>query len=288
MRGILLVSAAVFLFALGDVLTKHLAMSIPVLLVMALRYVVSLLLVAAVLGPSAGRDLWRTRRTGLVLLRGLCLAAASVTMGLALRTLPVGETISIVYLAPFAVLVLSGPVLGERVAPVAWIGAAVSFAGVLAIMRPGGGLDPVGVAFALSNAALGTVYHLLTRILSRSETTAAMMFHTMLTGSIVLLPLAAVSITTIALTPWDLLLMGVLGVLSTGGHFLFTSAYRFAGPATLAPINYLHLVWAAILGWLAFGHIPDAIALAGMAAILAAGLAVTLFARTGAPPPQVE
>jgi drug/metabolite transporter (DMT)-like permease len=282
------VAAAVFLFAIGDVLTKQLTMAFPVMLVMAVRYLVSLVLVALVLGPASGRDLWRTRRTGLVVLRGLCLAAASVTLGLALRTLPVGETVSIIYLAPVAVLILSGPVLGERVGLVAWIGAGVSFAGVLAIMRPGGGLDPVGVAFALVNAALGTLFHLLTRILSRTESTAALMFHTMLTGSLALLPFAVASLATAAPAPLDYLRMGVLGVLSTGGHLLFTVAYRHAGPATLAPINYLHLVWAAALGWFVFGHVPDALALAGMAVILAAGIAVTLRSRSSAPVPQVE
>jgi len=278
----------VFLFAIGEVLTKQLTMAFPVMLVMAVRYLVSLVLVALVLGPASGRDLWRTRRTGLVVLRGLCLAAASVTLGLALRTLPVGETVSIIYLAPVAVLILSGPVLGERVGLVAWIGAGVSFAGVLAIMRPGGGLDPVGVAFALVNAALGTLFHLLTRILSRTESTAALMFHTMLTGSLALLPFAVASLATAAPAPLDYLRMGVLGVLSTGGHLLFTVAYRHAGPATLAPINYLHLVWAAALGWFVFGHVPDALALAGMAVILAAGIAVTLRSRSSAPVPQVE
>jgi drug/metabolite transporter (DMT)-like permease len=288
LRGILLVALAVFLFALADAVTKQLTMQFPVPLVVAVRYFVSLVLVIVLLGPGAGAGLWRIRRGGLVLARGLCLALASLTMGLALRTLPVGETVSIIYLAPFAVLLLAGPVLGERVTLVAWIGAAVSLAGVLAIMRPGGGLDPVGVAFALGNAALATVFHLLTRILSRTETTAALMFHTMLTGWLVFLPFAALDLAEAAPAMADYLWMGVLGLLATGGHFLFAAAYRWADATTLAPINYLHLVWAAILGWLIFGHIPDPIALAGMAAIVAAGLCVTLLSRSAAPAPQIE
>ncbi len=288
LRGILLVAAAVFLFALADTVTKRLTMAFPVPLVVAVRYLASWLLVIAAFGPQNGRALWRTRRTGLVLLRSLCLAAASLTMGLALRTLPVGETVSIVYLAPFVVLLLAGPLLGEKVGLVAWIGASVSFAGVLAIMRPGGGLDPTGVAFALANVLFGTGYHLLTRILSRSETTAALMFHTMLTGWIVFLPFALMTLSAADPAPVDFLWMGILGVLATGGHILFTNAYRHAGAPTLAPINYLHLVWAALLGWLIFGHVPDSIALGGMAAILLAGLAVTLLSRSPTPAPQVE
>ena len=54
-----------------------------------------------------------------------------------------------------------------------WIGAAAGFAGVLLIVRPGSGLAPLGVTFALVNAACATAYHLLTRVLARTETTVA-------------------------------------------------------------------------------------------------------------------
>ena len=77
----------------------------------------------------------------------------------------------------------------------------------------------------------------------------------------------------------DLALMGVLGVLATMGHFLFTAAYREADASLLAPVNYLHLVWAALLGWVVFGHAPDAVTLLGMAMVAGAGVAVALRAR---------
>ena len=72
-------------------------------------------------------------------------------------------------------------------------------------------------------------------------------------------------------------------MLATAGHFLFTAAYREAPASLLAPVNYLHLVWAGILGWLVFGHMPDGMTLFGMALVAGAGVAVALraqFART--------
>ena len=80
----------------------------------------------------------------------------------------------------------------------------------------------------------------------------------------------------------DLALMVVLGVLATVGHFLFTAAYREAAASLLAPVNYLHLVWAAALGAAVFGHVPDAITLVGMAMVAGAGAAVALRAQFGA------
>lgn len=278
LKGVLLVVAAVFMFALADVATKYLTMLYAVPLVVALRYLVNLGLLVAVLGPKHGRGLWRTRRTGLVVLRGLCLAVGSLTMGLALRTMPVGETIAIVYLSPFAVMLLAGPLLGEKVSLFGWIGASIGFLGVLLIVRPGGGLDPLGVTYSLINAAAATMYHLLTRILSRTESTAAMLVITALVGVVVF----GVLLLWTPLGPLpgtgDLGLVLLLGVLATLGHFLFTAAYREAPASLLAPVNYLHLVWGGVLGWIFFGHLPDGWSAAGMLLVAAAGMAIALRA----------
>ena len=99
LRGVLLVMAAVLVFAFGDIATKHLAMRHDVSLVLFGRYAVDLLLLVAVLGPRHGRGLVRTSRTSLVLVRAVCLALASLTMALALRWMPVAQTVAIIYLA---------------------------------------------------------------------------------------------------------------------------------------------------------------------------------------------
>lgn len=287
LRGVALVVAATFLFALADTLGKHLALLYAATLILAARYTVNLALVTAVMGPRHGWALWRTRRTGLVILRGLCLALASITMLLALRVMPVAETVAIIYITPVLLMLASGPVLGERVSLSGWIGAALGFAGVLLIARPGSGLDPRGVALALANATLATGYHLLTRILTRTETTMALMAHTALVGA------AVFGALVLALGPGplpgavDAGLMLALGALATLGHLMITSAYREAPAATLAPVNYLHIAFATALGLIVFGQMPDILGFVGMGAIAAAGLLAAWQAARPRPlPPE--
>lgn len=280
-KGVGLIIAATMLFAVSDVLGKHLFMTYSVILVMSVRYMVNTGLLTVVLAPTQGAVLWRTHRTVLVVLRGLCLAAASLSMGLALRLMPVGETVAIIYLAPIAVMVVAWLLMGEVVTPVGWIGAIIGFAGVLLIVRPGTGLDPVGVMLCLINAALATAYHLLTRILASTETMISMLFHTSLAGMLVFLALLPFESVPAVPVWFDLAQMGLLGVLATGGHFLFTAAYREAPASLLAPVNYMHLVWAGILGFLVFGHMPDGWTLVGMAMVASAGVAVALRAQFG-------
>ncbi|MBC2834204.1 DMT family transporter [Paragemmobacter straminiformis] len=282
LKGVALVAGATLLFAVADVLGKYLMTRHPVPVVQAGRYLVNTLLLLAAFYPRHGKLLWRTGRPAMVTGRAVFLAASSLTMGFALQRMPVGETVAVIYLAPFLVMVLAGPLLGETVSPAAWVGAGMAFLGVLLVVRPGTGLDPVGVVFALTNAALSTGYHLMTRVLIRSESTMAMLFHVALTGFAIFAVLALPALSGFAPSLTDLLLIGALGLLATVGHFLFTAAYREAPASLLAPVNYLHLVWATLLGWGVFAHMPDAISLCGMALVVVAGGAVALRAsRTG-------
>jgi drug/metabolite transporter (DMT)-like permease len=238
MKGVVLVSAAVFLFAVSDVMGKYLAMLYAVPFIMAVRYVINLGLLVVFLGPRHGMGLWRTKRTGVVIVRGLCLAAGSLTMGLALRVMPVGETVAIVYLAPFLVMLIAGRFMGETVSLTGWIGAVCGFLGVLMIVRPGSGLDPVGVVLSLFNAGCATAYHLLTRVLARTETMVAMVFQTALVGAAVFITLALFTLGG-PMPGWqDGVIMAALGIAATAGHFLFTAAYREAPASVLATINW--------------------------------------------------
>lgn len=279
MTGIILVSLAVLVFAISDVVMKHLAADHSVPVIIAARYLVNLVLLAAILGPRHRAALWRTQRTGLVAVRALSLAMGSLTMGLALKLMPVGETVAIVYLAPFLVMLLAVPLLGEKVSVVGWFGAATGFLGVLLIVRPGAGLDPWGVFFAATSAGFATGYHLLTRSLARSETMVAMLFQTALIGSVFFCLSALPNLQGFAPGAVDIGLMLLLGALATLGHFLFTAAYREAPASMLAPVNYLHLAWAGGLGWLVFDHVPDRLSSAGMGLVCLGGVAAAAQAH---------
>ena len=272
LKGVVMVLAATLLFAGGDTLGKHLSMLYAATLVLSARYLINLVLVLVTMWPRHRSEVWRTQRTGLVLLRGLLLAVATITMLLALRVMPVAETVAIIYITPVLLMLASGPILNEKVSLLGWICATLGFAGVLLIARPGSGLDTWGVVLCLLNAVLGTGYHLLTRILTRTETTMALLFHTALVGSVLSVGLTLiVGVDTLPTLP-DIGMILVYGTFATVGHLLLTSAYREAPASTLAPINYMHIAFATLLGWLVFQQLPDALGFVGMALIAVAGL----------------
>jgi drug/metabolite transporter (DMT)-like permease len=278
--GVLMVMGAVLLFAANDTITKLLVTQYPVPLVSAIRYIVHLTFMALIFLPRMGGRLLKTERTGLVLLRGLCLVVSTLGMGLAFQRMPVPESVSIVFLAPMLVVLAAGPVLGEKVAAASILAAVVGFAGVLLIVRPGGGLDLFGVIFVLIAVTTSVVYYLLSRVLARTESTLTMLFYTAVVGAVcfgVTLPWSwsgpAPDLPTLAM----FLSQGIAAGL---GHYLFTAAHREATASLLAPVNYMQLLWVGLLSWLIFGHLPDALTLVGMGLVAAAGISIaTISAR---------
>lgn len=279
MLGVLLIIVATLMFASNDAANKYLIATYDVPLVAAIRYIVHTLLMLAILAPTRGRELVTVRRKGLVAVRSICLVIGSLCASLALQVMPIAETTSIIYLSPIVVVLLARPILGESIGLLGWLAAAGGFAGVMLIARPGGGLDPMGVAFALGNVVVTVTYYLLSRVLARSERTLALLFYSALAGAICF---------GLAM-PWywfgsvpslfEMALLVSLGLTAGIGHFCFTAANRYAEASLLAPMSYLHLLWAGLLGWLVFGQLPDGLGLVGMAVIGLAGVAVALRSR---------
>lgn len=278
-KGVLLCISALVLFACMDCTIKYLAMRYNVPLVVAIRYIVHCLLMIVVLAPSRSRQLIETKRTGLVLVRALCLVFASLFLGLALQRMPLAETTAIVFLAPMLVVLLAGRVLGEQIGVLGWVAAIGGFAGVLLIVRPGSGLDAMGVACALGMVTALAGYQLLSRVLARTERTVALLFYSALAGVVcfgVVLPWYWEGQ---APTAWQVILFISTGINGGLGHFLFTSAYRHASASLLAPITYLQLLFAVFLSWMVFDHVPDSLSILGMCVVAASGVMIALKSR---------
>lgn len=278
-RGVLLFVCALLMFACLDVTIKHLASRYPVPLVVAVRYIVHFSLMTVLLAPRVGMSLLRTQRTGLVIVRAACLMGVSLFMALALKRMPVAEATSIQFLAPMLVVLLAKPVLGETIGSARWASVLAGFCGVLLIARPGGNVDLLGLGFVLCSVMAGAAYQLLSRVLISTERTIALLFYTALAGTVCFG----------ALLPWywggpapsrlELLLFLSMGVTGGLGHLFFTRAYREAPASLLAPVNYLQILWAGLLGWLVFGHVPDQLGILGMLIVASSGVFVAIHSH---------
>ena len=140
LQGALLMTGGMAAFAVSDACMKRLGAEVPLFQAMALRGVG----VTAALSLLAWRQgaSWRLagaadrRRMGL---RALAEMGTAWTYLQAILLMPIANVSAIFQASPLAITLAGALVLGERVGRLRWAGVAIGFAGVLVILRPGGG-----------------------------------------------------------------------------------------------------------------------------------------------------
>jgi len=272
LRGILSIMLAVFLFSSMDTLAKYMLnrQGYPIPPLLWARYSVHLMFMLIAFAPRLGRRLVRTSRPGLQILRGVLLVGSSGFFYLSLSALPLAEAAAISFVGPVLVAALSGPLLRERIGKRQWLAILLGFAGVLVIVRPGGGVFTVYAVFPLASALFFALYQLLTRQLAGRENPFTTLFFTALVGT--LLTSLPLPFTWQTPTLLQVVFMLGIGLLGGFGHFLLIRAVGQASPAALAPFIYTQLVWSTLLAFLVFGEFPAPGSLLGMLVIIAAGL----------------
>lgn len=272
-RGIMMIMAAVAMFAAMDTISKYLTRFYPVTTVVWARYAFHTLLVVLVLGPRLGLTLVRTERPGAQCVRGLLLAGASVFFVGALKYMPLAESSAISFLAPLLVTLLAVLVLKEKVELARWVAVAGGFVGVLTIIRPGSGIFAWASLLPLGTAACFAWYQILTRRLAGLESPYVSIFYSGLVGTL-LLSIALPYSWALPQSALHLALFTVIGIIGGLSHLILIKAYDFAPASRLAPFSYTQLVWVTVAGYVAFGDFPDRWSLAGIGILMASGIYV--------------
>lgn len=276
--AVLMIAGAVACFSVSDSIIKALAARHPVPLLVWARWSFQVLAMLIWLAPIMGTRMVHTRQLPMQLARGVLLIGSSLCFMTALKYMPLADATALNYMTPTLVIVLAIVFLRERLTlpRIAFVVAGV--AGMLMIVQPGAEIFRGASLLALASAACYSVYQITTRMLA-GEDPRVTLFYPALVGAglmTVVWPWFGSRIDV----PWtDVALMAAIGVLGTIGHFLFILAFQRAPASALTPFTYIHLVFATLIGWVAFGDLPGALTFAGMALIAGSGLLLTWHER---------
>lgn len=263
----------------GDALIKTMAGEWSPIAVAALRISIAALGLSVILWVREGRGAFRPQNPWLQAGRGLCMAIATMCFFAAVFVMPLAEATSLVFLAPIITALLSGPLLKEKVRPATWIASVIAFAGVVLVLRPSvlelGPIAflPLGSAFSFSLVMLAN------RAAAGQGSSLSMQVFLAVGAAPVLILCAAVGGWSgaerfaMSWPDWTVIARcAAVAVSATVAHWLIYLGTTRAGAATIAPMSYVQLLVAIILGWLMFTDTPDAMTLLGAAVIIAAGL----------------
>lgn len=267
---------ALVLFSGLDTTAKWLATreGLPVMQISWLRFLgqfVLLLVLVPAFGLLTPRQMFRSNRFGMQMVRSTLMAATTVFNFLALKYLRLDQTITIVFLTPLVVALLAGPLLGEWVGWRRMLAILVGFAGILVAVRPGLTAVHPAVLYSLASMLAYAFFMIVTRQIAAHDPPLVTLFFSMFVGTVLGAPLAISEwVMPQSASVWLLLLS--LGIVGGTGHYLFIHAYRLAPASSIAPFLYLQLISMVAFGWLVFGDVPDAYTLAGAALVVASGV----------------
>jgi len=289
--GVLLIVAFCVLAPLGDAIAKALG-ALPLAQILLGRYGMQALLLVPYLHATGGRLALSPRIWRLTALRTVLHVASFTTFVAALRFLPMADAIAIMFVLPFILLLLGHVFVGEQVGPHRLAACAVGFLGTLMVVQPSFAAVGAPALLPLAGALLFALFMLVTRGIARDADPMQLQAASGLMATALLLPLALAGaafgwpeVAPVPMPARDLALLGLLGTLGTGAHLLMIWALRFAPSATLAPIQYLEIPCATLIGYLVFGDLPNRLAALGIAVTIAAGLYVLHRERRAAVPP---
>jgi len=211
-----------------------------------------------------------------IILRGGLIAGAICSILTAIKTEPFANAFGAFFIGPIVSYILSILLLKERVTWLRSILLAISFVGVLIVVRPSFAMS-TGMMFALLAGTFHGSYLMTTRWLVGFYRPRFLLISQLMVGSVLLLPFAFTELPTFEAKHYGWLVISVFG--SAFGNFMLVMVNR-AIPATLvAPLMYTQLMSAVLLGYLVFAQRPDTQTMIGLAIIICAGLSSLWLAR---------
>jgi drug/metabolite transporter (DMT)-like permease len=272
-RTALLIAIAGFVsLSCGDAVVKSMAGQWPAPAVSALRYSFGALGLGVIVALRHGRAGFVMPRPALQLGRGAAVAVATICFFIGVMAMPLADATSIQFTSPIMTALLAPLVLGERTTRATWLATLLAFAGVLVVLRPNlyslgaVALFPIGAAFGMSwlmmlnRKVAGDAPVLVGWIAAPMLIAAAFVL-----GRLGLFAIPA---------PSGLVVAKCLAVacFATLGHALIFAAVERADASVIAPMTYVQLLVALVIGWIGFHDAPDPAVFGGAALIIGGGL----------------
>ncbi len=275
LRGILIYVVNTICFSVISLLVKELSIQFSISELLLVRFFCTFLGMALLIQFKGGFPLLRTRKA-----LDLAIRTASGMIAIALSFVAfsgalLADATALVFSAPLFTLLLSIPVLSERINRQKIFAVLTGFLGVVLITRPGFNNVSPALYAALGSAIFFSIVTVWLRRLNQTVHPLAISFYYNLTGTLVFFLWSWSSGWSEA---WSeihgmLLLLGLIGIIQ---QVMLSYSFRFAEASLLAPFDYLSLPLALVFGYWFWNEFPDWLSLVGSTIILISGMMLML------------
>ncbi len=254
-RGLIWSAAAGLLFCVLNALMRSLALTMDVFQAQFLRYLFGLIVLLPLVFRT-GLAAWWPKQVGGQFSRGALHTIGLMLWFVALPKIPLADMTAIGFTGPIFIMIGSYLFLKEPMRWERWLAASLGFVGVMIVVAPKlSGSGGYYHLVMLGSAPMFAASFLLTKALTRNETTGVILLWQALTVTLFSLPFALINWQAPTAAQWFGFL--VCGMLGSGGHYCLTRSFRIADISSTQSVKFLDLIWAALLGWLVFADTPS-------------------------------
>lgn len=265
------------MFSIVKVVSEHL----PVGEVVFIRSFASMAIIVAIVGIGTGSVAsLGTRNVRGHLVRSSLGATSMFLSFFALSLMPLSTTMALTFSTPIFVTILAVVILGEARSVNRFAAIALGMTGVLVITGSQvfasieGGVSVSGVVAALGSAITAAYAMIALRRIALSEKPDTVAFYFMLVST--LFGLVTFPFGWVMPSFEHVVLLVVAGVAGALGQVLLSLSYRYAEASTIAPLDYLNLLWSTLIGTLILGEKLGVHFYLGALLIVGGGLLITI------------
>lgn len=270
LRGGLFVVGAVSCFSVAFLIIKHLTVDLPEPMIGLLRSIFAVLFFVPMI-LKRGLGFLATSRPFSHFWRSAFGYISFLMFIYAVARLPLGDAVALSFTSPFWSILIGVAVFGDKLTLRLAIAVAIGFSGVLLIAQPSAaaGLG-IGAIIAISSAVFTSLAMMMVKQLAATEPPDRTAFYFMFMSGFVAAVPAAFDWQWPSAHHWPGLI--AIGALFYMGQLMLTRGYTYGTFSRVAPLDFVRLPLSLFLGYLWFGEIPAALAVGGMALIVAASL----------------
>lgn len=274
-KGILFILISAFSFALMNLFVQ-LAGDINPIQKSFFRNLISFLFAASVLVKEKNFS-YQKRNLPFLILRSALGTIGVLCNYYALSHLLLSDASMLNKLSPFVVLICSYFFLKEKINGVQIASIIIAFIGSLFIIRPGFSITAMIPALIglVGAVAAGSAYTTVRYLGLRGERGPFIVFFFSAFSCVAVLPYIVLNYEP--MTGKQLIMLLLAGLAASGGQFGVTYAYKYAPARDISIYDYTQVIFAAILGFVAFGQLPDGLSLIGYGIIYGVSVIMYLY-----------
>ena len=170
-------------------------------------------------------------------------------------------------LSPFFAILMSYFVLKEKANKVEWLCVATAFTGALFVVKPSFSMEFVNAMIGvLGGFGAGVAYTFVRKLGKQGERGPVIVMVFSAFSCICTLPFFIFQYEPMSAQQWMILILA--GCAAAGGQIFITKAYTKAPAKEISVFDYTQVIFAALLGFVFLGQIPDWMSVIGYIIII--------------------